>query len=137
MDPIIEGGCHCRAVRYACQSAPIAEGHCQCSDCRIFSGTGHSSHLMAARTAVRITGVAKGYSTRADSGNTVTRYFCATCGAQVYSLNSGYPDAIYLRASSLDDPSRFHPRMVVFTDSAPPWDFVDSALMRFPRMPQG
>ena len=131
----ITGGCHCKAVRYVCNAEPQVAGHCQCTDCRRFSGSGHSSHMLVPEAAVELNGSAKGYAAPADSGNIVTRYFCPACGAPVYSTNSGMPGAMFLRASSLDDPARFRPQMVVWTRSAPAWDHVDPNLPGFPAQP--
>jgi hypothetical protein len=131
------GGCHCGAIRYASSADPVYAGHCQCSDCRRFSGTGHSSHLAVPQAAVTITGNARSYDVKADSRNTVGRAFCPNCGAQVYSTNSGMPALVFLRASSLDDPSVFRPQMVVYKRSAPAWDHVDPSLPAFDTMPPG
>ena len=70
-----------------------------------------------------------------DSGNMVSRFFCPTCGAPVYSTNSGMPGNIFLRASSLDDPEIFTANIVVYTRSAPSWDHMDSSLPAFETMP--
>jgi hypothetical protein len=53
----------------------------------------------------------------------------------VYTLNSGYPEAVFIRAGSLDDLELFKPQMVTFAASAAPWDHVDPGLPRFPGMP--
>jgi hypothetical protein len=127
------GGCHCGAVRYTCSAEPLWAGHCQCSDCRRLSGTGHVSSLAVPLEALRLTGTPRGYTHRADSGNTLTRFFCATCGAPLYSVNSGYPAMAYLRASSLDDPALFKPQTVAWSSSAPAWDYMDPALPHYPK----
>lgn len=48
---------------------------------------------------------------------------------------SGLPDVSFLTAGSLDDPAMFSPGIVVFAESAQPWDMLDPQLRRFPRMP--
>ena len=131
----ITGGCRCGAVRYEANAEPAFTGHCQCTDCRAFSGTGHSSHMAVPKAAVSLTGEAKIYDAPADSGNIVGRAFCPDCGAPVYSLNSGMTDLIFLRASSLDDPNVFVPQMVVYTRSGPAWDYLDPNLPAFETMP--
>lgn len=129
----ITGGCHCGAIRYACGAEPLAALHCQCSDCRRMSGTGHVSSMALPEQGVRLTGTPTAYRTLSESGNHVTRYFCGTCGAPIYSTNSGVPGLLFLRASSLDDPSLFKPQAVVWTSSAPAWDHMDPALTRYPK----
>lgn len=131
-----QGGCLCGAVRYECSAEPMVAGHCQCLDCRKASGTAHSSHMAVPQEAVSITGDVKVFEKPADSGNIVGRHFCPDCGSQVYSLNAGMPGLLFLRASSLDDPSVFRPQMVVYTRNAPAWDQMDPELPRFETMPE-
>ena len=131
----LTGGCYCGAVRYDCAAEPVVMGHCQCTQCQKFSSTGHSSHIGVPKAAVTLTGATKHYDAKADSGNTVSRHFCPTCGCQVYSTNSGFPDMLFLRAPSLDDPSLFQPQLLVFTASAQRWDLIDPALPSFEGMP--
>lgn len=135
MTTAFQGGCLCGAVRYECAAEPMMGGHCQCIDCRRSSGSGHCSHMMVPAAAVTITGKTKLYERKADSGNTVGRAFCPECGAPVYSTNSGASEALFLRASSLDDPDIFEPQVVVYTRSGPVWDHVDPALPAFETIP--
>jgi hypothetical protein len=135
MSGAFQGGCLCGALRYECSAEPLVAGHCQCFDCRKSSGTGHSSHLAAPREAVAVNGPATTYDRPADSGNIVTRAFCPTCGAPVYSLNSATPQLIYLRASSLDDMETFKPQMVVYASRGASWDHIEPSLPSFPEMP--
>ena len=110
-------------------------GHCQCTDCRKTSGTGHSSHLAVPRAAVALSGAVATYDKPADSGHIVSRAFCPTCGAPVFSLNAAMPDLMFLRASGLDDLEVFKPQMVVYASRGASWDCFDDGLPRFPTMP--
>ena len=85
--------------------------------------------------AVKITGPVTTYDKPADSGNVVTRAFCPTCGAPIYSTNSGMAGLVFLRASSLDDPEIFQPQLAVYTKRAASWDQIDPALPSFAEMP--
>jgi hypothetical protein len=40
-----------------------------------------------------------------------------------------------IMAASLDDPSVFKAGMNIYTASAQPWDYMDPALPKFPKMP--
>lgn len=137
MPTSFSGGCLCGAVRYTCDGAPAMAGHCHCEDCRRSSGTGHSSHMAVPEESVRLTGEVKGYDRAADSGNPVTRAFCPTCGAPVFSRNPAMPGLLFLRASSLDDLEVFQPQMHVFAMRAPSWDPPGAGLPAFDRMPPG
>lgn len=131
----ITGGCHCGAVRYTCTAEPLSAAHCQCSDCRKLSGSGHNAALRVPARAFSVRGQPKGYVTVADSGNRLERFFCAHCGTPLFSRNSGAPDVVAVRAGSLDDPSWFKPALVIWAASAVSWDFVDPALPKHPKGP--
>ncbi|MGI9507890.1 MAG: GFA family protein [Geminicoccaceae bacterium] len=129
-----QGGCLCGAVRYE-GSDPKGGGHCHCIDCRKSSGTGHCSHMAVAESSFQVTGEVRFYDAPTDAGNTVSRGFCPTCGSAIYSTNSSTQGMVFVRASSLDDPDVFTPRMVVYTKRAPSWDLVDPSLPSFEEMP--
>jgi len=133
-DPIT-GGCACGAIRYECTGEPLAALHCQCRDCRRFSGTGHFSIMIVPKAAVKLLGEPTYYVTDADSGHRVSRGFCPDCGSPVLGCYTGFPDSVGLAAGSLDDPSRFTPSMVIYAARGPRWDVTDPALPAFPEMP--
>lgn len=126
------GGCHCGAVRYRCDAEPLRAGHCQCADCRRLSGTGHISSLAVPADRVYWTGEPRAYTHQTDSGNPLTRTFCPTCGAPLYSASIREPSLINLRASSLDDPTVFQPTSVAWAGSAADWDVMAPELTRYP-----
>jgi hypothetical protein len=131
------GGCACGAVRYQSSAAPAMAAQCHCRNCQKASGTGHGSHILVPKTALEVTGEVRYHESLADSGNTVSRGFCPTCGAPVLSKNSGFHDMMVVSAGSLDDPALFRPGMIVYTERAPAWDRMDPALPRFAGMPEG
>ena len=130
----IEGGCLCGAVRYSAR-AHNGGGHCFCVDCRKSSGTSHCSHMMVPGEGFTRTGELRFFDKPSDAGNTVSRGFCPNCGSAVYSTNSAMPGAVFVRASSLDDPEVFEPRMVVYDSRAPSWTTMSESLPRFAEMP--
>ena len=136
MSALLTGGCECGAIRYECSAEPIMAGHCHCRSCQQASGTGHASHVMVPKAAVRITGDARFYERSADSGNTVRRAFCPNCGDRVYGESSGWPDTMTLSAGSLDDPELFRPGMIVYAARAPSWERMDPGLPSLPKMPE-
>ncbi|MCP5366495.1 MAG: GFA family protein [Hyphomicrobiales bacterium] len=135
MSEPITGGCQCGAVRFEATAEPLFGGHCQCVNCRKFSGAGHASNLLVPADSFTVTGEVSLYEYTADSGAHMTRAFCPKCGSPVYGFGSGRPGGIMLRAGTLDDPSRFTPQMVLFTASAAPWDHIGEDLPSFPGMP--
>lgn len=84
-----------------------------------------------------MSGEIKGFDKPADSGNLVTRYFCPTCGAPMFSRNAGMPGMMFIRASTLDDVEVFKPQMHVYASRAPSWDRPDDDETAFDKMPPG
>ena len=129
------GGCHCGKIRYETSADPMMAGHCECTDCQRFSGTGHVSMLVFPGAAVKVTGTPKYYGAKADSGATVSRGFCPDCGTPLFSKTSGMPDVLVVKVGSLDNPKLFSPQFVLYAKSAQPWDKMDPKLPAFPGMP--
>lgn len=130
----LKGRCLCGAVSFWISATPLAVLHCCCEDCRRSSGTGHCTHIVVPEDAFSLTGDVTFFAHKADSGNTVTKAFCGTCGSPLYSTNSGYPGAVFTRASVLDDPELVQPQMVVYASRAISWDSLDETLPAFAEM---
>lgn len=130
------GGCLCGGTRYVCTDAPMGPGHCHCNNCKKASGTGHMSWFSVHADQIEITGPVHTYDYKGDSGYTITRHFCPTCGTHVYTTHECATTMVMLSAGGLDNPEVFKPQMVIFTMRAPSWDGVDVALPSFPGMPQ-
>lgn len=135
MAKTLKGGCSCGAIRYEVTADPMMTGHCQCTNCQKDTGTGHASLMMFPKAAIKMTGTTQEHQRKADSGNTVTRGFCPTCGSPIYGKTTGMPDGMAIHVGSLDDPGAFAPQFVVYTASGRGWDKLDPALPTFERMP--
>jgi len=136
MSEVMEGGCHCGQVRYKISADPLWGGHCQCTNCQTFSGTGHASNLLVPLEAFEVTGDLSLYEHKTDAGNTTSRYTCSNCATPIYGVGSANTVVAVVRAGSLDDPSRFSPKATIYTDSALAWDHDNADLPTFPKMPQ-
>lgn len=132
----LTGGCACGAVRYECSGDPMFSANCYCRDCQRSSGTALASVLIVPKGALKILkGEPRYFTVTADSGKKLSRGFCPTCGSPIFSQIEALPDAIGIKAASLDDPSRFSPTMNIYMSSAPAWAPVTDNLMKFPKMP--
>ena len=135
----LTGGCICGGVRYESVAAPIVAANCHCRDCQRATGSAFAAILFVPREAVTITGNVKYYDVAGESGNVVTRGFCPTCGARLFSKPSPailLADLLGISAGSLDDPSRHPPMMDIYVASAQPWDLLNPDLPKFPKLPQ-
>lgn len=129
------GCCACGAISYAITGEPVAMNDCQCRICQRDSGTGHGSYLTFVGAEVETRGAPSFWEFVGDSGTRRHRAFCPACGTAVYMTFPTMPEVFVIRAGSLDDPSRYVPQMVFWTEAAQPWDLLDPKAVKFARMP--
>lgn len=124
----IAGGCACGSIRYRSTGEILFAAHCYCRDCQKATGTGQASFFILAKSETDVDGEPSTWMTTGESGNTVYRGFCETCGSPVYNTNTGYPENLFVHAATLDDPSLFTPERAVYRDKAQPWVAIDPSL---------
>jgi hypothetical protein len=116
-----EGGCHCRAVRYRCNAEPALVLCCHCRDCRYASKAACTTVVVVKAENLAIEGEPSNYRSRSDSGVTVFRQFCGSCGSPLFAGNEAFPGFVAIKAATLDDSSCLRPTAQVSTESAHPW----------------
>jgi hypothetical protein len=66
-----------------------------------------------------------GHSGPIASGNTMTNYFCSTCGSLMYRVSEGFPGVSILRIGSVDDfhlhETKLKPQVEQFTKDRAEW----------------
>jgi hypothetical protein len=129
------GGCLCGALRYEAEGEPLFTGHCYCSDCQKASGSGFIPFMGFARDAVRFSGEARPFVSRAANGGDAVRNSCPICGSLVFGGRIGESDSFTIYAGTLDDPSSFHPKVAIFARSRPAWAMIPPGLAVFDAMP--
>ncbi len=129
------GGCLCGAIRYESDAEPIFQGNCHCRDCQRTSGGAYVPAMLFPENAVRIHGEPKYFESLADSGGRAKRGFCPTCGSQLFASFENVPGALGVRAGTLDEPSRFSPRLDIYVSSAASWDTMNAELPKHARGP--
>jgi hypothetical protein len=77
--------------------------------------------------AVTISGTAKEFSRRADSGAYVHGYFCPNCGSTVYWKAEKLPTMIGVAVGAMADPNFPVPARSVFERSKHAWVEIDVA----------
>lgn len=131
----LTGACACHEIQYKCIEEPVFSWKCHCRDCQRASGGMSCPVMYVPKTAVTITGQAKFYDVKAESGNVVSRGFCSDCGSPIFIEAELVPDLIGLWAASLDDPNQFSPQVEVWTNSANAWTCLDAELEKFDHAP--
>jgi hypothetical protein len=79
-------------------------------------------------------GDAKCYGTGLDEGTRDRRYFCPSCGADVYSINTQV-EQVFISVPGLDDPRAFQPHVGFWTSSAQPWVKVNDEIKNYETQP--
>ncbi len=82
-----KGGCQCGQVRITVTGDPMVGVNCHCLVCQGLSGAGHMFVLVYPAQSVEIEGKVSQFKYKADSGKMATRYFCPTCGSQLYGTS--------------------------------------------------
>jgi hypothetical protein len=135
MDKHVTGGCLCKAVRYTITAPPITTRVCWCRLCQYLGAGGGTVNVCFPSDAVRVTGELRDYGSVADSGNSMHRRFCPSCGTPVFSAAESRPHLIFVRAGTLDDPEIAQPAITIWTSQAPSWACIDTELATEPTQP--
>ncbi len=130
------GGCLCGKVRYTCESDPLLCVTCHCKNCQRQAGSALSVIVGVPETAVQFEGELTTYNDTGDSGATVRRQFCGTCGSPVFTRVDSPPGMMFIKAGTLDDTRILKPAFHCYTKSKQDW--VDlGEIPSFETVPQG
>ncbi|MCJ1238431.1 hypothetical protein MMC14_006420 [Varicellaria rhodocarpa] len=125
--------CFCGAVQLAfpTQSPGLIDSFlCNCSDCRKITASMFASNFVVADTHLKhLRGQdnlkAFSQSRTVASGNTMTNYFCSTCGTLMYRVSSNPPGRSILRIGTIDDfnlhETKLKPRVEQFIKDRVGW----------------
>ena len=125
------GKCLCGACSYEIDGDPIVIAICHCTACQRLSGTGHSTGAMYAESGIRFFGQPATYTMQSEAGNTVTRFFCRTCGSPLFGKNTGMPGVMTVTMGTLDTSDGMLPRVEIFTRTRRDWDRPNLAIQSF------
>lgn len=123
------GGCLCGGVRFAYRGTVGPAAYCHCADCRKCTGSAFNVSVGLARDRFTITrGTPRAFTKTADSGNELTRHFCADCGSPIYTSSPARPDKVFVKAGAFDDPTLIKPDKQSWVSSAVTWAQIDPDL---------
>ena len=128
----LKGGCLCGAIQYEWQGTGPSASYCHCTDCRKATGGPYTVGVGVDAAGLTIrSGKPKGYTKTADSGRKITREFCPDCGSPLFTRGEIYPDLVWIKAGSLDQPQLIQPTHQTWTQMAVPWAYLDKNLPGF------
>ena len=132
------GQCLCGQVSFTIDADPVGARYCWCRDCQRIASGSPTVNVLFPEEAVTYSGEMTKLELVADSGNTVERGFCPTCGSQMYSrtVKPAGTMPMRVRAGTLDDPNLMAPSAIIWAESAPDWAVFDPDMPRHERGPE-
>ena len=128
----IGGGCLCGRIRYEYRGEVGPAAYCHCADCRRSTGSAFNVGVRLRTDGFRVLrGEPRAFTKTADSGNSLTRHFCADCGSPVYTSSPRHPTFVYVKAGSLDDPTIVKPTYQSWTSAAVAWAAIPCGLTSY------
>ena len=114
------------------KSRPVALIDCHCIDCRRSAGAPYVTWGSVPREDLAVT---KGEPRKIAHANRI-RCFAACCGTHLFFEDAKDSATIDVTIASLDDPTPFAPKKVIWLEDKLPWVVVDESLPSFPRIPK-
>lgn len=122
-DPVLDGGCSCRHVRYRLLTGPLFVHCCHCTWCQRESGSAFALNAMIEADRVELlAGEVEVVDTPSASGKGQKIARCPQCRVAVWSNYAGAGAAVrFVRVGTLDQAGRLPPDIHIFTASKQPW----------------
>ena len=131
----ITGGCLCGAVRFSIDAEPMLTRVCWCRLCQHIGAGSATVNVVFPAGTLAIEGPVTDYVCAAESGNTMHRRFCPTCGSHLFNAPEQRADLVIIRAGALDDPNLANPGVTIWTSEAPRWACFDPDLPQTSHQP--
>jgi len=122
-NPIQEGGCRCGQVRIKMNVSPFLTMACHCSGCQRMTGSAFSLSAGFPGNEFAIT---KGEPVVGGLHGANRHFFCPHCMSWMFTRPHRF-DFVNIRATMLDDPSRFSPFIETYTSEKLPWATTPAA----------
>jgi len=129
------GHCACGKVTLTMPNEAVATRQCWCRQCQQIAAGGPTHNAIFRSEDVVINGELSAHGYTAASGNTLTLWFCPSCGSHIFGQSSARMHFKTVRLGVIDEPHDFKPQMAIWLDDAPEWAIIDPALEQFPRQP--
>ena len=129
----LTGRCLCGHVRFESTGEPKGATYCHCLDCRRTTGSAFNVAVPVPSASLTIlSGEVKAYTKTADSGKLITREFCPQCGSTLFTRSAVFPDHVFIKAGTLNDPTVVKPKDQIWTSVKVPWSQIDPTLPSYP-----
>lgn len=129
---MLQGGCHCGAVRYEMSDEVTHHSLCHCRDCRVCAGAPVVSWAAVRREALKVKGEVQTYRSSEDA----VRSFCGRCGTGLFYVNEAVlPGLVDVQTATLDDPGALPVQLHVQVADRIGWMETAHELPEFERYP--
>lgn len=116
-----EGRCACGEIRYRLTSEPLVVHCCHCLNCQRQTGSAFVINMLIESDRMELlAGEPVRVDAPRDAGPAQQIFRCPTCQVAMYS-DYGRPDIRFVRAGTLDEPSRVAPDVHIYTRSKLQW----------------
>lgn len=120
---LVDGSCHCGAIRFEADINPERVGVCHCTDCQTFSGGPFRTSVLVGDDKFRLLeGSPSVYEKAAESGTIRKLFFCSKCGTHVWGTSPRNARTFYsVRVGTLKQRAELPPVAQVWCQSKLPW----------------
>ncbi|MFW7525391.1 GFA family protein [Vibrio ostreicida] len=121
------GSCLCGSIQFTLNGSISDPIYCHCSRCRKASGSAFATNGFI-NTADLTLSDAEETLKFYESSEGKRKYFCATCGAPIYSASAAKPDKLRIRLGVIDSDIAERPISHNFITSRGNWEEIDIQL---------
>jgi hypothetical protein len=125
--------CHCGQLKVIAEGEPQRVYLCHCKACQRRTGTAFHFGVSYPRSGVRIEGEYKIYRRGADSGSTISFYFCPNCGSNLYWESERNPQVCGVAGGAFPRGSLPAPNSSAFEEDMHPWLGLPSVTEHHPK----
>ena len=118
----LAGGCQCGSCRYEVSAHPYVAYTCHCRECQKLTSSAFLTCMHVPAECLELsTGEPISKQRIADSGNTLTTYFCGACGSTLFIRNDARPHVRTVHVGSLDHPEQINVDAHIWVKRKLPW----------------
>lgn len=125
------GGCQCGEHTYVVKSKPFVAYTCHCKECQKLSASAFNTCMQIPTESFEMEHAASSRTRIADSGNSLTTWFCANCGTALYSINSARPSITTVYVGSLSKPEDILVNAHIWLRQKLPWVLIPESHRAF------
>lgn len=129
------GRCACGQITLKIAGEPVTIRQCWCRQCQQIAAGSPTTNAIFRAEDVAVEGPLGSHAYLASSGNTLTQYFCPSCGSHIYGQSSARLHLKTVRLGAIDEPHGLRPQAVIWISEAPEWAVIDPALEKFEGQP--